>query len=152
VMRIPNGALRFRPEEKTTTSPEERAASLGAGGGTAAVSRQVDQSRSGGGSGRGGAGGGGAGGSGAGGGRRGKGGPPTEQTVYKLPPAKVEPDPVKIQTGISDGRLTQVVSGQLAVGDSVVTGVATTKVDSTGSALPGGGRSPAGGGGGRRGP
>jgi HlyD family secretion protein len=152
VMRIPNGALRFRPEEKATASPEERAASLGAGGGTAAVSRQVDQSRGGGGSGSGGQGGGGQGGSGGGGGRRGKSGPPTEQTVYKLPPAKTEPDPVKVQTGISDGRLTQVVSGQLAVGDSVVTGVATTKVDSTGSALPGGGRSPAGGGGARRGP
>jgi HlyD family secretion protein len=154
VMRIPNAALRFRPEEKATTSPEERAASLGAGGGTAAVSRQVDQSR--GGSASGGTGGAGAGagraGSGGGTGRRGKGGPPTEQTVYKLPPAKAEPDPVKIQTGISDGRLTQVVSGQLALGDSVVTGVATTKVDSTGSALPGGGRSPAGGGAGRRGP
>jgi HlyD family secretion protein len=157
VMRIPNAALRFRPEEKATTSPEERVASLGAGGGTAAVSRQVDQSRGGGGSsasgGTGGAGGGaGRAGSGAGGGRRGKGGPPTEQTVYKLPAAKTEPDPVKVQTGISDGRLTQLVSGQLAVGDAVVTGVATTKVDSTGSALPGGGRSPAGGGGGRRGP
>ncbi|HEX9305312.1 MAG TPA: efflux RND transporter periplasmic adaptor subunit [Thermoanaerobaculia bacterium] len=148
VVRIPNAALRFRPEEKATTSPEERAASLGAGGGTAAVARQVDQSRGGGASG----GSGGASRGGGGGGRRGKGGPPTEQTVYKLPPAKAEPDPVKIQTGISDGRLTQVVSGQLAVGDSVVTGVATTKVESTGSALPGGGRSPAGGGGGRRGP
>jgi HlyD family secretion protein len=158
VLRIPNAALRFRPEEKAITSPEERAASLGAGGGTAAVSRQVDQSRgaagsAGGSQSAGGSrGAGGSGGSGGGGGRRVKGGPPTEQTVYKLPPTKTEPDPVKVQTGISDGRLTQVVSGQLALGDSVVTGVATTKVDSTGSALPGGGRSPAGGGGGRRGP
>ena len=116
------------------------------------MARQVDQSRGGGASGASSGGGGGRGGSGGGGGRRGKGGPPTEQTVYKLPPAKAEPDPVKIQTGISDGRLTQLVSGQLAVGDSVVTGAATTKVDSTGSALPGGGRSPAGGAGGRRGP
>ena len=71
--------------------------------------------------------------------------------MYKLPPVKSEPDPVKVQTGISDGRVTQVVSGQVAVGDAVVTGVATSKVDTTGSALPGAGRGPAGGGGGRRG-
>ena len=153
VLRIPNAALRFRPEEKASTSPEERAANLGAGGGTAAVARQVDQSRGGGGPGRGAGGAAGGGGRGGGGwsGRRGKTGPPTEQTVYKLPPVKSEPDPVKVQTGISDGRVTQVVSGQLAVGDAVVTGVATSKVDTTGSALPGAGRGPAGGGGGRRG-
>ena len=80
VLRIPNAALRFRPEEKASTSPEERAANLGAGGGTAAVARQVDQSRGGGGPGGGAGGAAGGGGRGGGGwsGRRGKTGSPTE--------------------------------------------------------------------------
>jgi len=155
VVRIPNAALRFRPEERESASAEERAASLGAGGGTAAAARQMDQSRAAGGGRGGGEGGGGAGGGGGigggGSGRRGRGGPRAAQTVYKLAPGKEEPAPVPIQTGISDGRFTQVVSGQLAAGESVVTGTVTAKADSTGGAVPVGGRGPGAGGGGRRG-
>jgi HlyD family secretion protein len=136
-LRIPNAALRWRPEEKATASPEERAAGLGSGGGTAAMARQVGESR-----------GGGSGGSGSG--RRGKSGPPTAQTVYKLPTGKEEPVPVEIKTGISDGRVTQIVAGALAPGEQVVTGAATVKAGSAGSAVPVGGARGAGGGG-RRG-
>ncbi|HEX5135316.1 MAG TPA: efflux RND transporter periplasmic adaptor subunit, partial [Thermoanaerobaculia bacterium] len=69
-----------------------------------------------------------------------------QQTVYKLPPGKEEPAPVEVRTGISDGRFTQVVEGQLAAGDTVVTGAATLKADTQSGAVVGGAR-----GGGRRG-
>jgi HlyD family secretion protein len=134
VLRVPNSALRWKPEEKSTASAEERAAQIGQGGGTAAMARQVEQSR----------------GGGAGGvfGRRGRAGPRAPQTVYKLPLGKEEPAPVEIRTGISDGRVTQIVSGSLAMGDMVVTGQATLKADSPAGAVSGGSRGP---GGGRRG-
>jgi len=137
-LRIPNAALRWRPEEKATASPEERAAGLGSGGGTAAMARQVGAS-----------GGGGAGASG----RRGRGGPRAAQTVYKLSTGKEEPVAVEIKTGISDGRVTQIVSGPLVPGENVVTGAATVKASASGSAVPvGGARGARGaGGGGRRG-
>ncbi|HEV8610554.1 MAG TPA: efflux RND transporter periplasmic adaptor subunit [Thermoanaerobaculia bacterium] len=132
VLRIPNAALRWKPEVKAGASTEEAAARLGQGGGTAAMARQVDQSR---------------GGGGQGSGRRGRGAARAQQTVYKLPTGKEEPAPVEVKTGISDGRFTQVVEGQIASGDTVVTGLATAKADSTSGAI-GGGR---GAGGGRRG-
>ena len=75
------------------------------------------------------------------------------QVVYKLPTGKEEPVAVEIKTGISDGRVTVVVSGSVAAGEEVVTGAATSKVGSATSAVPlGGARGGAGGGGGRRGP
>jgi HlyD family secretion protein len=157
VLRIPNAALRWKPEVKEETSAEEAASRLGQGGGTAAMARQVGQSQGGGGSaaGPGGAGGGRGGASGgpggSGGGRGGwsgrRGGRAAAQTVYKLPTGKEEPAPVEVKTGISDGRFTQVVEGQIAAGDTVVTGLATAKADSTSGAI-GGAR---GAGGGRRG-
>ncbi len=132
-LRIPNAALRWRPEAKTTGSPEERAAGLGSGGGTAAMARQA----------------GGATGAAAGPGpgrrrlrpvgrRRGAGQAPA-QTVYKLPTGKEEPVPVEIKTGISDGRVTVVVSGPVAPGEDVVTGAVTSKASTAGSAVPVGG-------------
>jgi HlyD family secretion protein len=134
-LRIPNAALRWRPEEKATASPEERAAGLASGGRPAAMARQVGESR-----------GGGSGGSGSG--RRGRTGPPAAQaqTAYKLPTGKEDPVPVEIKTGISDGRVTQIVSGALAAGEEVVTGAATVKAGPSGSAVPAGGARGAGGG------
>jgi HlyD family secretion protein len=148
VLRIPNAALRWKPEVKAGTSAEEAAARLGESGGTAAMARQVGQSQGGGGTGGGSDGGPGGSGGGRGGwsGRRG-GARAAAQTVYKLPTGREEPAPVEVKTGISDGRFTQVVEGQIAAGDTVVTGLATAKADSTGSAI-GGSR---GAGGGRRG-
>jgi HlyD family secretion protein len=142
-LRIPNAALRWRPEAKATASPEERAAGMGSGEGTAAMARQVGGAAGGGGAGAGTAGSGGSG-------RRRGGGQRPGQTVYKLPTGKEEPVPIEIKTGISDGRVTVVVAGSIAPGEEVVTGAATVKAGTAGSAVPVGGARGAGGGG-RRG-
>jgi HlyD family secretion protein len=129
VLRVPNSALRFRPEEKdlagaagaraatpTPASPEERAARSGGDHGPAAAMKQFDKT--------------------AGGNKPRKAG----QTVYVLSPGG-EPKPVEIRPGVTDGRNTQVLSGDLKVGDAVIVGLVTSKVDN--SRLPG---SPASGG------
>jgi HlyD family secretion protein len=136
VLRIPNGALRFRPEEKDAaaaaarrtptpaasggagTSPEERAARAG-GKGPGGAMQQFDRT--------------------AGGGKARRAG----QTIYELG-GNGEPKPVEIRTGITDGRFTEVVSGDVKVGDTVIVGLVTAKADA------GAGRPPAGGPGGRR--
>jgi HlyD family secretion protein len=73
------------------------------------------------------------------------------QTVYVLG-ADNKLTAVEIRTGITDGHYTQVVSGNLKPGDNVVIGLATSKVDTNGppGSNPVGGR-PGGGGGGRGG-
>jgi HlyD family secretion protein len=160
VLRVPNSALRFRPE----TAPGQQAS----GGGRSGGSRPGGSA--GGGSGAGGsfqqrAGGGGGGqagqtagqaGDGSGGGRGSRRQP--GQTVYVLNQGedkKSQLRQVRIATGITDGRYTQVtkvLSGELNPGDPVVTGVATVKVEGVaGQPNPlGGGRGGGGGGGGRR--
>jgi len=74
------------------------------------------------------------------------------QTVY-LMDAEGKLKPVEIRTGITDGHYTQVVSGDLKVGDMIIVGLATSKVETNappGSAGPmGGGARPGGGRGGR---
>jgi HlyD family secretion protein len=75
------------------------------------------------------------------------------QTVYVLG-ADNKLTPVEIRTGITDGHYTQVLSGDLKPGDNVVIGLATSKVEGNpppGSAGPmGGGARPGGGGRGGR--
>jgi HlyD family secretion protein len=123
VLRVPNAALRFKPP----VDEEE---------GQARGRNQTGSSRQ-------------AGDAGAtSGGRRGRGGRQAGQTVYILAKSEngkeSELREVKVQTGITDGRNTQVVkvlSGTLTPGDPVVTGLATVKVEQTGnSPLAGGGR------------
>jgi HlyD family secretion protein len=58
-----------------------------------------------------------------------------QRTVYLLDAAG-EPVPTRIRTGLSDGRSTEVVEGELKEGDEVVTGLATVKVNSTGGRPP----------------
>ncbi len=124
VLRIPNAALRFRPEEKEGTStssssrhrpaasPEERAA-RGAGTGPAGAARQFDRS------------------AGGGKGRR------PGQTVYTLPsPQTGDPAPVEIKAGITDGRFTQVAGGELKEGALVVVGLVTAKADASAGRNP----------------
>lgn len=140
VLRIPNAALRFKPpqtdEEKEKSAsgtgsgggdPMQRAARSGQGGGPAGAASQMPR------------------------GRRGQGAPAARpQTVYVMGADK-KLKPVAIRTGISDGRFTQVVSGELKAGDAVVVGLATSKVE--GPAPMGGQGGPGGGGprgGGRR--
>jgi HlyD family secretion protein len=111
-LRIPNSALRWRPESAATNvSPEERMAAKPAGEkGTPAMARQL------------------GGASGAGGAKARRG-----QTVYTVSAAALgEPNPVEIKPGITDGRFTQVADGGLKEGDLVVIGLATAKADVSG--------------------
>ena len=113
-LRIPNAALRFRPEEKEGAAPgaTPRRRSPGAtrrsgrgAQGPAAAMKQFDRST-------------------GGKGRR------AGQTVYTLAAGGLgEPRAVEIRTGITDSRFTQVVSGELKAGDIVIVGLATTKAD-----------------------
>jgi HlyD family secretion protein len=132
VLRIPNAALRFRPDTDAGGRP---AATTTAGGGGGFERRAAQTAQ---------------GGRGLGGvtrmmpgGRRPQASRP--QTVYLLGPDK-KLKPVDIRTGLSDGRFTQVVDGPLKPGDDVVVGIATARVE--GPPPPGGtgGRGPGGGG------
>jgi HlyD family secretion protein len=128
VLRIPNAALRFRPEDAdsaasaSASSPEERAA-RGAGTGPAGAARQFDRA--------------------TGGARARRPG----QTVYTIPALQAgEPRPVEIKAGVTDGRFTQVAGGPLKEGELVVVGLVTAKADASSArnpmapAMPGGGR------------
>jgi HlyD family secretion protein len=66
--------------------------------------------------------------------------------VYVLD-AKGEPQARTVKTGITDGRYTAIVEGDLKAGDKIVTGLATARSEQTGT-LPG--MQPGRGGGGRR--
>jgi HlyD family secretion protein len=143
VLRVPNAALRWKPEAAAGAGPsvEERAAKMGQERGSQAMARQFGQTGGGAPAAGGGApGGGGPGGGGGQGGTRpggGRGGSrPT--TVYEPPAGKGEPKSVEIRTGITDGRFTQVTSGDLKSGDPVIIGLATAKA-STAGAPPGAG-------------
>ena len=102
VLRVPNAALRFRPPNEGGGDPMQRAARPGQAGPGGAASKLPA-------------------------GRR-RAGASRGQTVYTLD-AEKNPSPVEIRTGISDGRFTQVVSGNLKEGDAVIVGVATSKVE-----------------------
>lgn len=132
-LRVPNAALRWKPEGTVVASgagstPEERAAkgpggvAGGAGGagsgGTGAMARQFGQT-------------------GGGGGRPGGGRGARPSTVYEAQGPKAEPKPVQIRTGITDGRFTQVVSGEVKPGDTVIVGLATARASAPGAAPPG---------------
>ncbi len=127
VLRVPNAALRFKPPQE---SGEKSARANGGGGDAAQRLARGGQS-------------GGPAGAAAQlpGGRRGGGA--KMQTVYTLG-ADRKLTPVQIRTGITDGRFTQVISGELKEGDAVVVGLATSKVES--AAPLGGARGPRGGG------
>jgi HlyD family secretion protein len=128
VLRIPNAALRFRPEESASASPasaspEERAARSNSGGkGAGAAMKQFDQT------------------AGSGAKRARKPG----QTVYEIAANGLgDVKPVDIKTGITDGRYTQVTGGDLTEGATVVIGLATAKAEaskSPGMAGPAGAR------------
>jgi HlyD family secretion protein len=132
VLRVPNAALRWRPEERVASTPEEKAAKMaqksGPGAAPAAANQQFAMTR--------------GGGSAAG---RPVAGRRTQSNIYTLSPVG-EPKQVEVRTGISDGRFTQVLAGGVNVGDPVIIGLATTKADA--AAAPG---RPPGPGGGRRG-
>jgi HlyD family secretion protein len=127
ILRVPNAALRFKPPDQAAGAA--RPAGGGAPGGD--PMRRVAQSGQGRGPG--------------GAARQMPGGAPASraQTVYTLGPDQ-KLVPVEIRTGISDGRFTHVVSGDLKEGDAVVVGITTAKVEGPpplgGSGGPAGGR------------
>ena len=137
VLRIPNSALRFKPEPGTpgvpaTSTARGAAGATGgtgrAGGGTSTASAppsagpspeqaaaQMGQRQR------------GIGGAGAPWMRRQQPGPrPT--TVWTMGTDK-KLSPVEIHTGITDGHFTEVVSGNLKAGDNIIIGLATSKVE-----------------------
>ncbi len=141
VLRIPNGALRFKPADDESKSSESKSAEQTSTANNAAPERaaaQMGQHRRG-----------IAGAANAFGNAGGKA-PAKQQTVYLLGPDK-KPKAVQIRTGISDGHYTEVLEG-LSVGDPIIVGLATTKVEGPaafGGGMQGGGGRPGGGGGGR---
>jgi HlyD family secretion protein len=151
VLRIPNSALRFKPDTAqvpaattatTTSGVGQRAA--GGGGATPPPGGGGERGMAGMGRGR--------GFGGAAGMMARTQAAPKRQTIYLLDDNK-KLKPAQIRTGISDGRYTQVVDGDVKGGDSIVVGLVTSKVDQ--AAPPGSNRgpmSPGGAGGGRRGP
>ena len=112
VLRIPNAALRFKPEMSTPGAPA-------AGGGQSRSSSPESGAAQMGQRGR---------------GITGAGAPfmrqqgPRPQTVYIMSADK-KLTPVEIRTGISDGHYTEVAGGNLKPGDNIVTGLATSKVE-----------------------
>lgn len=128
VLRVPNAALRFRPPQE---DGEKKSGTKKSPGGGDAMTRAARSGRGGGPMGA--------------AGQLPSGGQPAAraQTVYKPGPDK-KLIPVDIRTGITDGRFTHVVSGPLSVGDEVIVGVATSKVE--GPAPMGGAGGPGGGG------
>lgn len=148
VLRVPNAALRFRP--MATGEDAARATRGGNGASPSAATPAVTPGE------------GARGGGRRGGGARGEsapagtpasagapsaerpyggeraGAPSGGQTIYvAAPDGKLRP--VRIRTGISDGRYTEVLGGELQEGDAVVVGAATTKADAAGGRLIGAG-------------
>ena len=127
--RIPNAALRFRP------TPEQIAAIMGPrtgkhggfGGGSGGAAGGIPGlGGMGGGGGFGGGGGMGGGGRGGGSGSGGRGAmganlPPDQKIVWKIVDGK--PKHEKIKIGVTDGTNTQLIDGDVDVGDQLVTEV-----------------------------
>jgi HlyD family secretion protein len=128
VVRIPNTALRFRatPEMLASAFPSGAPSGSHSGGGGGWKS-------------------GGGGGKGIGGGA-GDPGAPTKKMIWVL--VGDRPEPRRIETGISDGTFTEVVSGELAAGDQVITEVIAPSGATSAKPTGGGGGGMGGGGGG----
>ncbi len=95
VLKVPTAALRFIPPK--TGRPEDQA--LAAGGGKPRQ-ESVEKPPGGPGNGR----------------------PVVSRTLWKLGPSGL-PEPTTVVVGISDGTVTEVVSGDLSVGDRVIVGL-----------------------------
>jgi HlyD family secretion protein len=140
-LRVPNAALRWKPEGTTVAaaaSTEERSAKTGQSGAGQSGAGQSGAGQGGAGQGATGAIGRQGGGAGAGGaGRMGGGRVARPTTIYEPQGPKDEPRPLEIRTGITDGRFTQILSGEVKPGDTVIVGLATAKANTAGTAPPG---------------
>ena len=124
VLRIPNAALRFKPETgtatpaATATTGTQRAAGGGAAGGGGGPSPERAAAQM---------------------GQRGSGITGAGAAFTRLPRARPQVvwilaennklTPVPIRTGITDGHYTEVVGGKLQPGENIVIGLATSKVE-----------------------
>ncbi|MBP7589019.1 MAG: efflux RND transporter periplasmic adaptor subunit [Thermoanaerobaculia bacterium] len=126
VLRVPNAALRFRPAGEATSgaaNASNPAAGQAAPGGSFAGAAQ-----------------------GLAAGRRGGEGGKAEkgwQTVYRLA-AGGKLQPVQLRTGLSDGKFSEVLEGELAAGENIVVGLATTKAGAAPASSPLGQSGPGG--------
>lgn len=117
VLRVPNAALRFRPPPGFGGDRKGGSGTRGAGGFTGrAEAAEV-----------------GAAGAAS---RRPEGGEGPGRTVWVVRGER--PTPVRIRTGISDGTVTEVLSGDLQEGDAVVTDAAGSGGAQQGGGFPGG--------------
>ena len=124
VLKVPNAALRFKPPPGMVETPRAGGRPASGTGGSAPG---VSQAAQGGGRAEGLAGGSPAsggerasgGGRGEGAGRGGAMDTPDRRTVWVL--SEERPTPRRVRTGISDGTSTEVVEGELAPGDLVIT-------------------------------
>lgn len=132
VIRVPNAALRFKPE----APKDDKSSSV------SSSSAVPNTDRAAAGMGRGGRGMAGAAGALGGGPRK------RPQTIYLLDPQD-KPRAVEVKTGLSDGRFTEIVQGGVKITDKVIIGLATSKIE--GAPPPGSSPGPMGGGGGSRG-
>jgi len=117
VLKVPNAALRFTPP---AAGQADRSAT---GGGRPAKGSGAELAAG-----------------------AGKGTMALSRTIWKIGPSG-ELDPLHVQTGISDGLATEIVSGELSEGELVVVGIERPKGERGGSDLP-----PGFGSGGQRGP
>jgi len=127
VLRVPNSALRFRPEDDSVLRNVGADAASGTGAGTRQATengqrrgQSFERAAAGMGARQGGL----AGASRAFDAATMKPGRHT-QTIYLLTGDKLSP--AEIRTGITDGRFTQVVSGDVKPGDTIVVGIATAR-------------------------
>ena len=136
VLRIPNAALRFKPDTAGDAGKQASITSSGqgnnAGGGnnTDRAAARMGQ--------------GGRGIAGAAGAFGSHARPKHPQTIYLLD-ANKKPQPVEVRTGISDGHFTQVIDGKVTPGATVIVGRATSKNEGPaafGGQAGGGGRGP----------
>ncbi len=134
VLRVPNAALRFRPTEEApggSGRASRSAASAEAPGGTGGRSSGIRAGNSAG----------NPGGGFAGAAQGLAAGRPTAesekgwQSVYLLG-ADGKLAKVRVRTGLSDGRFTEILESELAPGDAIVLGLATTKTGPASNASP----------------
>ncbi len=148
VLRVPNAALRFRPDPAdVVASPKANGENGGAPATSGAAPRPTTAGAApptGGAGGRGahgGPGGGGRGSSGA----SGTGRPAASRsgTLYvEIPNGKGKLKAVTVRTLITDGNMTAIESKDLKEGDEIIVGLATARAGGPAAGGPGGGRRP----------
>ncbi len=126
VLRVPNAALRFKPDPADLADGGKAKPDAAAASGAASAEKAGNGSAGAPGGGRPGRGEGGRPGGGAGRGGAGRSGPSRSGEIYvELPTGKLRA--VRVKTTLTDGNLTAVESDDLKEGDEVVLGLATAR-------------------------